>query len=261
MLFNRKFDLIISIGEDCACSSYLRRFNLQDYTYPFDWLTKASFDTRMNLLLNDFDSFLIKENIKYLEKPKNANVDSNCDYYQDVKNDIYFYHDFRINIPFNSEFENVKEKYNRRICRLYDNIANSKKVLFVWWSRNKHLNYETIAKYYQMFSKKFFNQDIYFLIIEYSEIKSEDNLLDNHVKIIKYDNISFKQNSNWNEVMGNEKNNEIIFSQIKKRRTLIWYINFLIYKFVKLLISLIFIKNVRRKLRTNWQYICFKAKL
>lgn len=26
MLFNRKFDLIISIGEDCACSSYLRRF-------------------------------------------------------------------------------------------------------------------------------------------------------------------------------------------------------------------------------------------
>ena len=51
-----------------------------------------------------------------------------------------------------------------------------------------------------------------------------------------------------------------IFSN-KKRRTLIWYINFLIYKFVKLLISLIFIKNVRRKLRTNWQYMCFKAKL
>lgn len=43
MLFNQKFDLIFSIGEDCACSSYLRRYNLQDYSYPFDWLTKATF--------------------------------------------------------------------------------------------------------------------------------------------------------------------------------------------------------------------------
>lgn len=37
MLFNKKFDLVISLGEDCACTSYLRRYNLQDYSYSFDW--------------------------------------------------------------------------------------------------------------------------------------------------------------------------------------------------------------------------------
>lgn len=58
MLFNKKFDLIVSLGEDCACTSYLRRFNLQKYSYPFDWLSNASFQTRIDLVCNDFKDFL-----------------------------------------------------------------------------------------------------------------------------------------------------------------------------------------------------------
>ena len=74
MLFNQKFDLIFSIGEDCACSSYLRRYNLQDYSYPFDWLTKATFKTRLDLLLNDFQGFLEKENLIVKEAYVNEGV-------------------------------------------------------------------------------------------------------------------------------------------------------------------------------------------
>lgn len=53
MLFNTKFDLVISLGEDCACSSYLRRFNLQRCSFPFDWLTYAPFKNRIDLLCNN----------------------------------------------------------------------------------------------------------------------------------------------------------------------------------------------------------------
>ena len=57
-IFNDKtFDLIVSIGEDCACSTYIRKFNLQFASYPFDWLTKSNFDTRIKLILNNFKDF------------------------------------------------------------------------------------------------------------------------------------------------------------------------------------------------------------
>jgi len=95
MLFDRKFDLVISLGEDCPCTSYLRRFNLQDYSFPFDWLTKASFETHINLLVNDFENFLNKENLVLIQKPENTNVDNKHDYYKDTVLDFYFYHDFK----------------------------------------------------------------------------------------------------------------------------------------------------------------------
>lgn len=84
MLFDKKFDLIFSLGEDCACTSYLRRFNLQEYSYPFDWLTKADFFTRMDLLINDFKGFLEKDNLTQLDKSTfNGSVDEFNDYYWD----------------------------------------------------------------------------------------------------------------------------------------------------------------------------------
>lgn len=261
MLFNQKFDLIFSIGEDCACSSYLRRYNLQDYSYPFDWLTKATFKTRLDLLLNDFQGFLEKENLIPMEKPNNKNLDFENDYYKDTKYDFYFYHDFKTGKSLEESFNDVKEKYNRRISRLYKNIESSNNMLLVWWSRDKHQEEDLLKEYYDKLVKKYPNKNIYLLILEYSENYKEKFLSDGHIKVVQYDNISYMHNPKWTEVMGNEKNNKKVFSQIKKYRTLDWYLNFAIYKFVNCLIGLIIIKDLRRKLRKDWQYHCLKAKL
>lgn len=133
MLFDREFDLIFSIGEDCAYSSYLRRFNLQEYSYPFDWLTKADFTTRIELLLNNFSGFLQKENLSQIDKSTYKVVDEFNDYYKCAKTDFYFYHDFSNTLPFSKSYPLVKAKYQRRIERLYKQIAHSKDILMVWW--------------------------------------------------------------------------------------------------------------------------------
>ena len=109
MLFDTKFDLVLSIGEDCACSGYLRRCKLQDFSYPFDWLTKALFTTRLDLILNDFLDFFNKEDLYPLEKPTSGDVDKNCDYYADKRYDFYFYHDFRTGEPFEKEYMKIME--------------------------------------------------------------------------------------------------------------------------------------------------------
>src|SRR5574344_713276 len=135
MLFNKKFDFIVGIGEDCACSTYLRKFNLQNRSYPFDWLTKAPFSNRINLILNDFQNFMNKENLHRIEI-KDVITDTNCDYYEDIETELYFYHDFAKNTPFEISYPLVKAKYDRRISRFYEQIKKSENILFVWWSRD-----------------------------------------------------------------------------------------------------------------------------
>lgn len=261
MLFDRKFDLVISLGEDCACTSYLRRFNLQDYSFPFDWLTKASFETRINLLVNDFENFLNKENLVLIPKPENTNVDNKHDYYKDTVLDFYFYRDFKSNTNFEKEFIDVKNKYLRRIERLYNAIESSENILFVWWSRDKHQDEAIINSSYDKLKDKFKNKEIYLLIIEFSEIQITKDLCNNKVLLIQYDNVSYKHNPKWNETMGNEANNLKIFSQIRKLRTMSWYLRIFIFKLVKFFIGLIPNQSLRHKLKNDWSYKFFKSKL
>lgn len=261
MLFDRKFDLVISLGEDCACTSYLRRFNLQDYSFPFDWLTKATFECRINLLVNDFENFLIKENLSLMQKPENKEVDNKHDYYKDTVLNFYFYHDFKSNTDFEKEFIEVKNKYLRRIKRLYKTIDNSERILFVWWSRYKHQDEKIIINSYEKLKEKFKNKEIHLLLIEPSDNHTSKYLCDGFVLIESYDNISYKHNQKWNETMGNEENNTKLFSQIKKVRTLDWHLRNFIFKFVKFFIGLLPNREMRHKLKDSWSYKFFRNKL
>ena len=249
MLFNSKFDLVLSLGEDCACSGWLRRFKLQNFSYPFDWLTSASFENRIELILNNFSNFLNKEDLYPIEKPKAGPVDEKCDYWADKRYNFYFYHDFLREEPFETEYLKVKEKYKRRIKRLYEQISNKKTILFVWWSRDKHQNIGQVQESYRKLCQKFSAQSVYLLLIEYAQEEEKVFLANNHILISRFDNVSYKHNKNWNETTGNETNNVKIFSQIKISRTLGWYIKYTLYRFLKLLVAIIPIKNVRKKMR------------
>lgn len=170
MFLDKKFDLIFSLGEDCACSSYLRRFNLQEYSYPFDWLTKADFSVRVDLLLNDFKGFLEKENLIKLDKNTfKGDKDEKNDYYWCKKTDFNFYHDFDNKMPFDEAFLCVKNKYQRRIQRLYKQIKSSQNILILWWSRDKHQDIDKVIKSCEALLQKFNNKNIYMLLIEFAE--------------------------------------------------------------------------------------------
>ena len=166
MLFDKKFDLIFSLGEDCACTSYLRRFNLQEYSYPFDWLTNADFFTRVDLLINDFKGFLEKENLAIIAYSYQKTINKHTDDYKDTKTDFYFYHDFDTKIPFDKAFALVKAKYQRRIARLYQQIQSAQDILICWWSRDKHQDIDKVQEFYERLSQKFSGKNISMLLIE-----------------------------------------------------------------------------------------------
>ncbi len=262
MLFDKKFDLIISLGEDCACSSYLRRFNLQYNSYPFDWLTGAEFSKRIDLLCNNFERFLNIEDLKNITK-KNTNLcDNRTDSYQNNYTNFNFYHDFLKEIPFETMFNKVKEKYERRINRMYTHIETGENILFVWWSRDKHLENDNLINAYEKLSKKFKNKSIYLLIIEYKNTDEPEYLqINNNVLKVSYDNISFESNPQWNKVLGNEKNNNKIFSQIKRKYTFKQKLNLILIKFILLCVNLIPIKTKRKHLRKEIHRLFSHAKL
>lgn len=158
-MLNKKYDFVVSIGEDCACAMYLNKFLLRTRSYPFDWLCNAPFETRINLILNDFDGFMEHDNMRWFPKPSSGLRDMENENYEDTATKFYFYHDFKSGVDFESMFSIVREKYDRRIKRFYDALANSKNVLLVWWSRDKVIPSETLIKAQKLVSKKF-NKDI-----------------------------------------------------------------------------------------------------
>lgn len=259
MLFNKKFDLIVSLGEDCACTSYLRRYHLQDFSYPFDWLTKASFETRIELLTNNFTSFLELSNLRKIDKKGNI-VDKNCDYYEDIKSNFYFYHDFPNGQNISVSYPIVKAKYERRINRLYSEIDRASNILLVWWSRESKHSEQNFISAYDNIKKHFTSKNIFLLAIEYG--KDKKVLLGNgHILLLNYDNISYKHNKMWNETMGNEDNNNLVFKHIKLRRTFYYHYKQAIYKFVLFFVNLLPTHELRAKYRLKLRQYMFHAKL
>ncbi len=124
-----KYDLYIPLGATCFCTSVLRQAGLQFYSYAFDWLYGASFIDRIKIIVNNFSNWLDKDDLEYIGNRTNPQP---CDIYRNNKTGIVFNHDFKISAPLEDTYANVKEKYDRRIKRLFKQISVSKKILFVY---------------------------------------------------------------------------------------------------------------------------------
>ena len=124
----RMYDLIIPLGCNCATAMQLKMLHLRRYSSPFDWLLANDDDAlaqACTLLETHFREFLIRENI--VECPEFS--DARHTAYYDKGSARCFLHDF-IKSPPLSDFEDVKEKYARRIRRLYKFINSSDSILF-----------------------------------------------------------------------------------------------------------------------------------
>lgn len=209
--FQNTFDIVISLGEDYGCASYLQEHGLRKFSGPFDWLTKASFNARIECICNDFSEFLQKENMKIIPKNPSKITDGKHDYYEDEKTDFYFYHDFDAGVSFNEMYSAVKEKYDRRIKRFYQILSYANKILFVWFSRDKKIPDEDILRAHSRLKEKFSPHQIFLLVLENGEDSS--SFLTGTVLKITYDNASFLNPAE--EWRGNKKENNSVFSKIK----------------------------------------------
>lgn len=259
--FNHKFNLVISIGEDCACTSYLRRCNLQNCSYPFDWLTKANFMTRIDLIVNDFQRFLEMEDLVSIEKKRDTYNGRRFDLYENTYNKFHFYHDFPIGVPLEKSFDDINKKYQRRIKRLYDKIETSESILFVWLSHSKLHNNEEIISGYQKLKDKFITKDIYMLIVENNPEKSQETLENDHILIVHHDTISDDKKHHYDPTMGNKTNNLKVFKKIRLNVTFQESMKRVLYKLCTFFAALIPNRVLRQNAKANINMYFYHAKL
>lgn len=153
-----KFDLIVPFGSYCVTSYNLRAENLQTQSLPFDWIYNANLPLCIDLLQNNFKNFLAKDKLTYLR--------------QDGKNFIFknaygveLIHDFK-NEDLEVDYEEVAERYQRRINRLYQKIAQSNSILFVNVDESENYTEPQIAAYAQKLSSLYPEKNIKLLYIK-----------------------------------------------------------------------------------------------
>ena len=104
---------IISLGHFCGTASELERVGLRGASYPFDWVI-SDLDGVLSLMENGFKEFL---EVRYMQQSA-----TNRSLFHNTKYDIQFFHDFDKYTPMVQQIDSVREKYDRRIARLYRSI-------------------------------------------------------------------------------------------------------------------------------------------
>lgn len=247
-----KYDIIYSIGHDCACSMYLQRHNLRICSGPLDWITGIPAPARFDLLINEFPDFLNLGDMEFIQKNPNIFNDDRCDYYKNKRTGFLFYHDFPIGIPISESIPNVAEKYARRIRRFYDNIKNKNRVLLVWFSHYHHTTDEQWRQFSQRLCDKM-NKNIDILVIEHRNNQTMPVMqhISNNITRYYLHTIAYDKNGNIT-TLGNEKLCDSIFKKIAiritpKNKVKYIYKNTMLYGICKFLP----IKSLRHKWRNR----------
>lgn len=121
----KKYDLFVPLGCFCLPSHSLRMSKLQFVSYPFDWVGCDDVTKFIDYMDNHFQGFFQKENLELV-----GDVIGNHISYKDTKNGLLFPHCMDKDLPFDEAYDKARATFDRRIERLYQNIAQAKKILF-----------------------------------------------------------------------------------------------------------------------------------
>jgi hypothetical protein len=122
--FAHVHDAIINLGGDCQITYQLQIHGLRKYALPFDWLITPYHSLRA-LLEHNFEGFLAPDNFQFFVNEKNEK------YILDKKYGTRFIHDFKLQEDFLQDYENIAQKYVRRINRFNNLILTSQSPLFM----------------------------------------------------------------------------------------------------------------------------------
>ena len=219
MLFDKKFDLVFSLGEACSCTQILRKCRLQFYSYPFDWLYGCPLLTRAKILVDNYKDFLSFEDLEDLNMT-NHDKKNLCENFLNKKNGIVFNHDFKYEKSLEETYPDVKKKYDRRAQRQISQIEKSKSVLAVYIQtpNNKNiLDDNSLLEVQDLLQKRFDKQKV-FLLYVYCNLDNEN------IEIIKVSDYLYKEALPY---VVNEKKLQKLFCKIKISHKFMNFRNFI----------------------------------
>ena len=162
---------VVPIGVHCSAAAALRRLNIREMAFPFDWMV-SGFINLYNCFNEDFKHFLEKNSLR----PRYDNQ-AIVDYYG-----FEFPHDFPttqnliskenagdgqvaqslIHPNFKDYADAVKSKYDRRIERLYQILNSSEKVFFI---RHFGMDRNQAISFRDLILKKFPKLDFLLVVV------------------------------------------------------------------------------------------------
>ena len=124
-----KYDFAFPLGAACAASMALRAANMQFASTPFDWVGGGTVLGRAKLMANDFKDWMRLEDMELIDV---INATFNSSIYRNRKTGIVFPHDFPAACYLEDELPGIVAKYDRRVERLFREVAQAKRVLAVY---------------------------------------------------------------------------------------------------------------------------------
>ncbi|WP_428060815.1 DUF1796 family putative cysteine peptidase [Candidatus Avelusimicrobium stercoris] len=159
------YDVIYSLGNNCATAEYLRKYNLRKYAGPFDWITSPLKGAPFVCILDHFADFL---NFTFLQINPVSNHKASNLVCQHKQTGYLFFHDFFVNQPLMSQIQPVLDKYQRRVSRFENDLKSNKNILLVWYGETGQTLSQTDILFFTRKIKKLYRQNLKFLFIEYN---------------------------------------------------------------------------------------------
>ncbi|CAM4307556.1 DUF1796 family putative cysteine peptidase [Paenibacillus typhae] len=134
------YDCIVSLGSSCEPAAHLRRKGLRSFSSPLDWVVSLSLTDVNRLLSSRFAGYMEIENMSPVE---GNDVFVENEVVMPVKS--YFIKDFYYNVisvhdfpvldgqEWSAAYPGFKSKIEMRSQRLLDQLAVSRRTLFIRW--------------------------------------------------------------------------------------------------------------------------------
>lgn len=151
----KKYDLAFGIGFSCAVSQALRDLGLQRESYPLDWVGVPGLQAGAQMIADDFRGWFEREDLRLWDVTFSAGHIARI--YKNIRTGFGFPHEFTNAKPFEACYGAVKDKYDRRIARLYERIGKSGHVLAIYLEsmRRTRIDDESILSAVRVLRGKF----------------------------------------------------------------------------------------------------------
>ena len=130
------YDLICSLGGNCAIAYNLRYRNMRYFSLPFDW-TYIKDEKPIEFLTycfkgeKNFKDIALKSNLELVEVDKKNDGHRDKIKYRDNLSKFYFFNHFTEPIEMGGVYDNFKKTFDKRIDRMLELIEKSSKILFI----------------------------------------------------------------------------------------------------------------------------------
>ncbi len=159
------YDLVLPIGERCHTKEALKSV-LSDFPlYIFDYLGGVSLSIIKNTLSNNFNTFLLKENIDFIN-----NGDGKHYYTVDRTTDIRISHIFKCNLDEKASLESFYPLIPRLINKTKTMIEQSSRILMIHCNDEFTYNLEEIKSFSKDIRTLYPKKKIDFLFCLYNNI-------------------------------------------------------------------------------------------